>query len=275
VAGLSVKKILKVISEVRSASGGPARLCVVGDGPAVRDVSLTLSAGATDAVNGVSAGFDVLSPGDVPLDARLLGRWRLLVLVAPGLEAAQAARLVAAARAARVAVAALVPDRDAPGGAAWLAAVGVSRGDSAASLGRPGEPKPTLQGRLAVALGDDGIALAQRLPALRRPVADHLVLSAARQNPSHFSDVDVDLEAIMSEVEHIERVDTAVDQLSLREAVVLSIEFESGVAEVHSRPVIAGSNREVGTMLRSLHTADLKHYTSLVEFARKRGFRTN
>ena len=181
-AGLSVKKILKVISEVRSASGGPARLCVVGDGPAVRDVSLTLSAGATDAVNGVSAGFDVLSPGDVPLDARLLGRWRLLVLVAPGLEAAQAARLVAAARAARVAVAALVPDRDAPGGAAWLAAVGVSRGDSAASLGRPGEPKPTLQGRLAVALGDDGIALAQRLPALRRPVADHLVLSAARQN---------------------------------------------------------------------------------------------
>jgi len=96
----------------------------------------------------------------------------------------------------------------------------------------------------------------------------------ARQNPSHFSEVDVDLEAIQREIEQIERVHAAVDELSLREAVVLSIEFESGVAEVHSRPAIAGSNREVGTMLRSLHNADLKHYTSLVEFARKRGFRT-
>ena len=68
-----------------------------------------------------------------------------------------------------------------PSGAAWLARRGVARDESAASLGRPGEPKPTLQGRLA--------ARARRrrhrrspsaFPAFRRAVADHLVLRRAR-----------------------------------------------------------------------------------------------
>lgn len=58
----------------------------------------------------------------------------------------------------------------------------------------------------------------------------------ARQNPSHFTEVDVDLEAIQKELQQVERVHKDVGELSLREAVVLAIEFENGVAEVPLPP---------------------------------------
>jgi uncharacterized protein (DUF697 family) len=170
-----------VITEVRGRLDAAPRFCLVGDGAALREAAAALSAGASDAVGGVSAGFDVLQPGDVPRDATLR-RWHALVFVAAGCEGAVAAPIVAAARAAGLAVVALLPDRDAPSGAAWLAATRVRRDECAVSLGRPGDAKPTLAGRLADALGEEGIPLAQRLPALRRAVADHLVLTAARQN---------------------------------------------------------------------------------------------
>jgi rubrerythrin len=96
----------------------------------------------------------------------------------------------------------------------------------------------------------------------------------ARQNPGHFADVDVELDAIHRELQQLETVREAAGQFTLHEAVVVAIEFEKGVAEVHSRPVIAKSNPEVGKMLRSLHSADLQHYTSLVDFAKKRRFKT-
>ena len=180
-AGLSLRKILNVISEVRGGMDAAPRFCLVGEGGALRDAATALSEGASDAVGGVSAGFDVLAPGDVPNDATLR-RWHAVVFVTPGCEPSQAAGIVTAARTAGVTVAALVPDRDAPQGASWLATTRIERSESAASLGRPGGPKPTLQGLLAGALGDQGIALAQRLPAFRRAVADRLVLSTARQN---------------------------------------------------------------------------------------------
>jgi uncharacterized protein (DUF697 family) len=182
VAGLSIKKVLKVVSEVRDRTGGAPRLCLVGDGPALREVALAVSQGAADAVDGVSGAFDALGTADVPADGPLLRRWAAVVLVGPACDAAAAARVAGAARAASVPLVALVPDRDLPSGAAWLAAARVGRDESAVSLGREGEPKPTLQGRLAAVLGDDGIALAQRLPWCRRAVAERLVLAGARQN---------------------------------------------------------------------------------------------
>jgi uncharacterized protein (DUF697 family) len=181
VAGLSIKKILKVVSEVRSVSDRVPRFCLVGDGPTLRDAAAVLSAGAADAVGGVSAGFDVLAPGDVPADGTLR-RWHALVFVAPGCDPLLAAPIVAAARTFGVAVAALVPDRDAPAGVSWLSSAGLRVAESAVSLGRPGESKPTVQGRLAALLEDEGIALAQRLPAFRQAVSERLVLSTARQN---------------------------------------------------------------------------------------------
>ena len=96
----------------------------------------------------------------------------------------------------------------------------------------------------------------------------------ARQNPTQFADVEVDLETIKTELQQIEKVVDAVDHLSLHEAIVLAIGFENSVAEVHSRPAIAGSNPKVGDLLRGLHSGDLAHYNRLVDFARKRGFRT-
>lgn len=181
-AGLSITKILKVISEVRAGAGTAPRLCVAGVGGPLRDVVVAMSSGAPDAVDGVSGAFDALAPADVPGDAVLVRRWGAVVLVAAGCDPAEAARVAAAARGAGVPVVALVPDRDAAAGAAWLRAAQVRRDETAASLGRPGEPKPTLQGRMAAALGDDGIALAQSLPWLRRAVAERLVLAGAQQN---------------------------------------------------------------------------------------------
>ena len=181
-AGLRLKKILEVVSEVRAGMDTAPRLCLVGEGVALRDAAEALSAGAPDVVEGISASFDVLKAADIPGDARLLRRWRVLVLVAPGCDAAQAARIVVAARSAGVGLVALVPDRETLAGSAWLATAQLERSRSTMSLGRPGQPKPTLQGLLAAELDDDGIALAQRLPALRRAVADRLVLASARQN---------------------------------------------------------------------------------------------
>ncbi|HLE60357.1 MAG TPA: hypothetical protein VI700_02375 [Thermoanaerobaculaceae bacterium] len=150
------------------------------------------------------------------------------------------------------------------------------------SVLRPLEQFETLMQEIYAVLAErfgadaDAAALFTRLAFEERSHAGQVqfLRRLARQNPSHFAEVDVDLEAIQKELQQVERVHGAVGELSLREAVVLAIEFEKGVAEVHSRPAIAGSNPEVGSMLRSLHSADLKHYTLLVEFAQKRGFRT-
>jgi uncharacterized protein (DUF697 family) len=180
-AGLSVTKILKVITEVRARADAAPRFCLVGEGFALRDAAAALSAGAPDAIGGVSAGFDVLAPGDVPRDATLR-RWHALAVVADGCEGAVAAPVVTAARAHGVAVVGVLPGRDTPTGTAWLASSGIRHGECAVSLGLPGEAKPTLAGRLADVLGDDGIAVAKGLPALRRAVADHIVLTTARQN---------------------------------------------------------------------------------------------
>jgi rubrerythrin len=96
-----------------------------------------------------------------------------------------------------------------------------------------------------------------------------------RHNKAHFAEVEVELAVIERELKQIERVHAAVQELSLHEAVVLAMEFESGVAEVHSRPAIAKSNPEVARMVRSLESADLGHYNALADFAQKRGFRSS
>jgi rubrerythrin len=150
------------------------------------------------------------------------------------------------------------------------------------SVLRPLEQFETLMQEIYALLAErfgadaDAAALFRRLAFEERSHAGQVrfLRRLARQNPSHFTEVDVDLGAIQRELQQLERVHGAAGQLTLREAVVLAIEFENGVAEVHSRPAIAGSNPEVGSMLRSLQSVDLKHFTSLVEFAQKRGFRT-
>jgi len=171
-----------VVSEVRESSTTTPRFCIVGEGPGLREVAAAVSEGAPDIAGGISAAFDVLAPADVPGETRLLSAWRVIIFVAPGCDASQAARIARTARAAGVSVLAYVPGLDAPPGAAWLADAGIGRHAAAASLSGIGEPGPTLQGRLAATLGGDGMALAGRLPWLRRALADHFILTTARQN---------------------------------------------------------------------------------------------
>ncbi len=95
-----------------------------------------------------------------------------------------------------------------------------------------------------------------------------------RQNTTYFCDVDVDVEALQREVAQLEHVRSAGPQLSLHEALVIAVEFESGVAEVHSRRAIAEANPDLGRLLASLKAGDERHRVLLLELARKRGLKS-
>jgi uncharacterized protein (DUF697 family) len=175
----NVNKILKVVGEVRKGAGTVPRICLAGDDQPLADAASALSTGSPDAHGGVSPFLDLLAVADVPDDLRQLRRWRALVMVAPFADKASAARAVGAARRANIAVLGVGAT---PQALDDLRDAGVFSRETAVSLGRPGEAKPTLTGRLAAELGDDAVPLAARLPALRRMVAEHIILGAARQN---------------------------------------------------------------------------------------------
>ncbi len=95
-----------------------------------------------------------------------------------------------------------------------------------------------------------------------------------RQNRGHFADVDVDLDALRREVAQLESVRSAAPKLSLHEALVLAMEFEKGVAEVHSRRAIAMANPELAGLLASLQAGDERHHKALLTLARGRGLKS-
>lgn len=182
VPALNVRRILKLLSEVREGAGAAPTLCLVGGGAALAEVAEALSEGAADTREGLAAAFDVLPLGGFPRDAALAGRWGVVVLVTPEADPAAAAAVAGAARGAGARVVAYVPGAATPAAAARLLGGAVSPAEIAVSLGRPGDRGPTLAARLADAAGDGAVALAARLPFLRRAVAEDLVLKAARQN---------------------------------------------------------------------------------------------
>jgi len=96
----------------------------------------------------------------------------------------------------------------------------------------------------------------------------------ARQNTVAFAEVEVDVDALQREVVQLEGVRRAAPQLSLHEAVVIAVEFESGVAEVHSRRAIAKASPDLARLLASLQAGDERHRGALLEFARKRGLKS-
>ena len=130
-SSVSMSKIFKAVSEARTDGAEVARLCVVGAGPELTRVARALSAGAADERGGISAALDALPPADFPLDARLAGRWDIVVLVAAGCAAADMAPIVRAVRGAGRQVIALV---EAPYGE-WIDAAGVFDDEVARGLG--------------------------------------------------------------------------------------------------------------------------------------------
>ncbi len=94
-----------------------------------------------------------------------------------------------------------------------------------------------------------------------------------RQNGAQFGDVEIDADVLVREVEELEKVLEAARRFSLHEALVIAIQFEGGVAELHGRPAIAKANPDVARTLGNLHTADERHRKALAEFASRRGLR--
>jgi len=177
-SSVSMSKIFKAVTEARTGGAEVARLCVVGAGPKLTRVARALSAGAADERGGISAALDALPPADFPLDARLAGRWDIVVLVAAGCAAVDMAPIVRAVRGAGRQVIALV---EAPYGE-WIDAAGVFDDEVARGLGGEHAGAPNLENRIVRAAGDGAAALAVRLPAVRRAYCDHVVLANASQN---------------------------------------------------------------------------------------------
>ena len=96
----------------------------------------------------------------------------------------------------------------------------------------------------------------------------------ARQNTAHFGDVEIDLDVLLREVAELETAREAARRLALHEALVIAIQFEGGMAELHTRPAIAKANPDVARTLGNLHAADERHRNALIELACRRGFRT-
>lgn len=177
-SSVSMSKIFKAVTDARAGDAEVARLCVVGAGPELTRVARALSAGAADERGGISAALDALPPADFPLDARLAGRWDIVVLVAAGCAAVDMAPIVRAVRGAGRQVVALV---EAPYGE-WIDAAGVFDDEVARGLGGDHAGTPNLENRIVRAAGDGAAALAVRLPAVRRAYCDHVVLANASQN---------------------------------------------------------------------------------------------
>ena len=177
-SSVSMSKIFKAVTDARAGDAEVARLCVVGAGAELTRVVRALSAGAADERGGISAALDALPPADFPLDARLAGRWGIVVLAAAGCAAADMAPIVRAVRGAGRQVVALV---EAPYGE-WIDAAGIFDDEVARGLGGDHAGAPNLENRIVRAAGDGAAALAVRLPAVRRAYCDHVVLANASQN---------------------------------------------------------------------------------------------
>ena len=177
-SSVSMSKIFKAVTDARAGDAEVARLCVVGAGAELTRVVRALSAGAADERGGISAALDALPPADFPLDARLAGRWGIVVLAAAGCAAADMAPIVRAVRGAGRQVVALV---EAPYGE-WIDAAGIFDDEVARGLRGDHAGTPNLENRIVRAAGDGAAALAVRLPAVRRAYCDHVVLANASQN---------------------------------------------------------------------------------------------
>jgi len=177
-SSVSMSKIFRAVSEARTGDAEVPRLCLVGAGAELTRVTHALSAGAADERGGISVALDALPPAEFPLAAPLAGRWEIVVLVAAGCAAADMAPIVGAVRGAGRQVIALV---EAPYGE-WIDAAGVFDDEVARGLDGDHAGAPSLENRIVRAAGDGAVALAVRLPAVRRAYCDHVVLANASQN---------------------------------------------------------------------------------------------
>ena len=176
---VSFPRFFKSFTEARDHTADQLRLCVVGTGPELARVVRVLSTGAEDAQGGVSSALDVLSLDDFPRDAGLAGRWEMVVLVAAGCPAAEAAPVARAAHDAGLHLVALIEEQD---GGVWAQAAGVFDDEIARGVGGDHNGTPSLEKKIVRVARDKAARLAAELPAMRRAYCDHVVLTNATQN---------------------------------------------------------------------------------------------
>jgi len=183
----NVRTILKALADVRKHTSSASRICLVGTPDLLADAARMLSAGADDASGGLSPAFDVLERGDFPTRPEALARWSVVVF----LEDAQApvrpelGPTVAFCRARHVpAVVAAVRDTEAVALDRHAFTTLAELSNRELVLHTRGTPagKSALARRIAQAAGQDGLALAAALPALRPAVIQHTIDATARQN---------------------------------------------------------------------------------------------
>ncbi len=183
-ATVNVRKILKSLTDVRAHTEGRARLCLVGVGSGVAELARSLSEGARDASGGVSDAVEVLAPHDFPRSTQSIGRWPVVIFVEDeGAEITpRLAEMVQAVRDAGSEVLAVLVANGARHAAWWVKSPTFFA--SEVTVWRPREDvgRSAVGAQIAKLAGDDALALAVALPALRPVVVSRIIAATARQN---------------------------------------------------------------------------------------------
>lgn len=93
----------------------------------------------------------------------------------------------------------------------------------------------------------------------------------ARQNPTEFSSLPVELPALDREIAQVRDFRDFVPEASLVGALEFTTSIEHGVAEVHARAARAQGHIALSKMLDGLSSADRRHLDLIRSFAAARG----
>lgn len=183
-----IRKMIGALSDVRKGTSLSARICLVGSPELLAETGALLSAGALDAApGGFSASFDVLQRDQLPTRPAALERWSIMVF----LEDAQAPlrpelpATVGMCRGAGVsAIVAAVRDTTAVpvDRNRWMVAGDLGSKEFVVHTRGVPAHKAAILRKIAKVAGDDALALAATLPALRPAVVDAIIEHTSRQN---------------------------------------------------------------------------------------------
>jgi hypothetical protein len=90
--------------------------------------------------------------------------------------------------------------------------------------------------------------------------------------PDDFQEVDVDMDAIESDVLRVKAALAHGDKTKLEDAVKLTVRLETDVAGGYYRSVMEQSNPQVGLLLRSLDTESNEQLRNITFFALRHGW---
>lgn len=91
------------------------------------------------------------------------------------------------------------------------------------------------------------------------------------QNPGIFGDVQFDTSEIRALTEEANAIMAARRRLTVAEAALIALRFETTAAESHLRSAIRQSNPDLVRLLTALGAGDKQHLQNLLDFLRKRG----